>query len=314
MVQLKYTISQLEKYYDVISQTKPKSFNGKTFEQYYQDNWESKIKYPLKDVICGDIEKLIEIKKSAGSKYKNNRKIKELFNYDKTKSKNIKPLLSKLQPKIASFFENNIEIHTCYFCNIDFINVFNTKSKRKKNGFTLDHLIDKATYPLFALSIYNLIPSCYICNSKLKGSKEIWTQEKGIVKVSPSAKNFKFDQQVKFKTFMKPPSIQINDKIDFDLLLKEDFTDDYTQYIDVFELNGRYEYFKPYILNMIKKRRIYPDSRIKEIALLTRQPIEKVKQDLFGEVLYEDDNSKHSLAKLTKDIANELSLYSGFQK
>lgn len=32
----------------------------------------------------------------------------------------------------------------------------------------LDHYYDKGKYPYLALSFYNLIPSCNICNSKFK--------------------------------------------------------------------------------------------------------------------------------------------------
>lgn len=44
--------------------------------------------------------------------------LKKIFNYDYN-SKN------KIQPKIKSFFEKELVIKTCYFCNIDFVNSFN---------------------------------------------------------------------------------------------------------------------------------------------------------------------------------------------
>ncbi len=79
---------------------------------------------------------------------KDNEFIKFLFDYTDLQ-----------QSKIAPFFENNLEISTCYYCNIDFVNTYNTKNG-KKNKFTLDHYFDKSTYPYLALSLYNLIPSC----------------------------------------------------------------------------------------------------------------------------------------------------------
>jgi hypothetical protein len=41
---------------------------------------------------------------------------------------------------------------------------------------TLDHFFDKATYPIFAISLGNLIASCYHCNSSLKGKKNFFTR------------------------------------------------------------------------------------------------------------------------------------------
>lgn len=37
---------------------------------------------------------------------------------------------------------------------------------------TLDHFYSKSEYPFLSLSLYNLIPSCYTCNSSLKGVRD----------------------------------------------------------------------------------------------------------------------------------------------
>jgi 5-methylcytosine-specific restriction endonuclease McrA len=39
---------------------------------------------------------------------------------------------------------------------------------------TLDHFFPKAEYPYLALSLYNLVPACQVCNSSLKGSKNFF--------------------------------------------------------------------------------------------------------------------------------------------
>jgi len=109
---------------------------------------------------------------------------------------------------------------------------------------------------------------------------------------------------------MKNKNLQVEDVADFELLLKEDFSDIYTKYIEVFELNGRYDYHKYKVLEMINKRKQYPDSRIKELAILTQKTEEEVKQDLFGEYIFDsNDLHKRPLSKLIKDIAQELGLY-----
>ena len=217
--------------------------------------------------------------------------IAEIFDYQ-----------NKYQQPISKIFREHIEIHTCFYCNIDFINVFKSTNKNFKSGYTLDHVKNKNEYPHLALSLYNFVPACYICNSKLK-------KEKDIGDVSPTASTFDFDQKVTFKTFMQNNNLQIEEPNDFDLLLKEDFTDVYQKYIDVFELDGRYAYHKDKVIEMINKRKAYPDSRIEELAALTRKTHEEVKQDLFGAYLFDaDDLHKRPLSKLTRDIAKELGL------
>ena len=302
MIQVSYSSNIEDDYYVIIAQSKMQQFNNITFESYYNQYIKSKIGgYELKDLLCSDYEKLLEIKDEIKTKYSSqNNIIKQLFNYDKAKSKTITPKLSKLQPKISKFIQDKVGVDTCYFCNIEFINKFKNAKGEIKNGFTLDHYIDKGKYPFLALSLYNLIPSCYTCNSKVKGSDEINN-------LSPSSSKFDFDKKVKFRTFMENDNLQIVDERDFRLLLKENFSDNYQEYIDGFLLNERYEYHKQKVIEMINKRKEYPDSRIKELAHLSQKTEEEVKQDLFGEYLSETLH-KQPLGKLIQDISKELDI------
>jgi len=301
MLKIEYSKKFLDDYYTLIATSKATKFQGLTFEKYYDKHYKQKIEYSLKELLCGDFEKLTEIKEKHKTKLQKDKSLQAFFNYDKNKSKTFRPLISKLQPKISKYFEDNGNIHTCYFCNIDFINSFKTRKNETKNGFTLDHFLDKATYPFLALSIYNLIPSCYVCNSKVKGINAIKAP-------APTSKEFDFDNKVKFRTFIKNENLLVTNEDDFDLLLKEDFSNIYEEYINTLELNGRYEYHKYKVIEFINKRKLYPDSRIKELAQMTQQTEEKVKHDLFGEFLIGDTLHKRPLSKLTKDIAKELEL------
>lgn len=287
-------------YYKLIANSKAEKFKKLTFEEYYDIHYKSKLKYSLEDILCGDFQKLNEIKNRLGTKYKNGNSIKKLFNYDKSSSKNLQVLISKLQPKISKFIETHIEVHTCYFCNIEYINKFRNSKNEIKNAFTLDHMIDKATYPFLALSLYNLVPSCYTCNSKVKRTNEIKN-------LSPSDEEFDFEEKVKFKTFINNQELQIEQNSDFELLLKENFSSNYDEYIKILELDNRYKYHKDKAIEMIHKRRDYPDSRIKELSMLTQKTEEEVKQDLFG-IYLKDDLHRRPLSKLIKDISQELGL------
>lgn len=289
MIKIAYkeNISQL--YYDDLSKRKFQNEENKTLEEIFDEKFKTEFDCSLNDLLCGSFEELHAIKNRLGNMSKR-EDVKVVFNYEKKFQ----------QPVISKFFEKYIEVHTCYFCNIEFINKFITSDKKTKNGFTLDHYIDKGKYPYLGLSLYNLIPSCSTCNSKVKGIKEVHT-------FSPSSSSFDFNEKVKFKTFMMNENLQINNEDDFSLLLKEDFFDIYKDYIDVFELDGRYEYHKYKVIEMINKRKDYPDSRIKELAKLTEKTEENVKQDLFGEYLSEDLH-RQPLGKLICDISEELGL------
>jgi 5-methylcytosine-specific restriction endonuclease McrA len=285
MVKINYTDSFLDAYYKDISNRKFKSKSYKTLEQIYQEEFQDIIGVDLKTLLIGKYDKLPKIE--LNDEIKN--RLKKVFNYS-----------NKFQKHISDLFKKHLDIHTCYYCNIDFINIFKTRNKNILTGYTLDHIINKAKYPYLSLSLYNLIPTCYICNSKLKKDKDIGD-------MVPTNSNFDFDSKVKFKTFITNKNLQIESKNDFELLLKEDFSDIYDKYIDILELDGRYEYHKYKVIELINKRREYPDSRIKELSDLTQKTVQEVKYDLFGEYL--DENlHKRPLSKLIKDITQELGL------
>ncbi len=290
MIKIAYKKNITQTYYDNLANRKFQKENNKTLKELFDEKFKTEFDCTLEDLLYGSFEKLQEIKDRLGDMSKRDD-VKALFKYEK-----------KFQEHISKFFEQYVEVHTCYFCNIEFINTFMTKDEKIKNGFTLDHYIDKGKYPYLALSLYNLIPSCYTCNSKVKRVRSVET-------LSPASTHFDFNNKVKFKTFMQNRNLQIDCEEDFDLLLKEDFSDIYKQYIDVFELDGRYKYHKYKVIEMISRRKEYPDSRIKELALLTQKTEEEVKQDLFGEYLFEDEDlHKRPLSKLVRDISEELGL------
>jgi len=65
-------------------------------------------------------------------------------------------------------------VRTCLYCNRNYtLTVIDNDIEDVKKRFItrpeFDHFFDKKTHPILALSIYNLIPSCKICNSSLKG-------------------------------------------------------------------------------------------------------------------------------------------------
>ncbi len=298
MLKVKYLPNIENLYYNTIANSKADKFNGSTFEEYYNKNYKKILQYNLKEILCGDFEKLLILKNKIGKR--NSNDIKSFFNYDKSKINKNNPLISKLQPKISKFFEQNVKVHTCYYCNIDFINIFK-KQNELKNGFTLDHVLEKADYSYFALSLYNLVPSCYVCNSKVKDSKIPFDN------FSPTNKNFDFNEKVKFKSFIINTNLQIKKEEDFYIKLIENFSNKFDDYVTSLNLNNRYDYHKYKVLEMIEKRRKYPDSRIKELANLTTQSVEDIKQDLFGIYIKEELHIK-PLSKLIKDISEELGL------
>ncbi|MCF0055346.1 hypothetical protein [Dyadobacter sp. CY356] len=66
-----------------------------------------------------------------------------------------------------------LDISTCTYCNRNYTNTVIRNNGYKITRPQFDHYFDKDTYPLLAVSFYNLIPSCSTCNSSIKGTKKM---------------------------------------------------------------------------------------------------------------------------------------------
>lgn len=243
----------------------------------------------FKCLTIGNLRTLQKIKNQIGQK--DNEFIKFLFDYTNLQSS-----------KIAPFFEDNLEISTCYYCNIDYVNTYNTKNG-KKNKFTLDHYFDKSTYPYLALSLYNLIPSCYTCNSKLKRTKEF-------ANLAPSSQKYDFDRKVNFKLKMNDTckNLHIKNKNDIEINLKENYSNNFKDFIKEMYLDERYKAHKDIVFDMIQKAELYPESRLKELQDLTGIPFQKIKKDIFNLIDENEDLSKQPFSKLIVDMSKELGI------
>jgi len=245
----------------------------------------------------------LRIIEQSNIKYKKIKNKKKFIYEAKKELKKIFKYEDKFQEVISKFFEKELETRTCYFCNIHYVNEYKIDNEEYKNEFTLDHYYDKGSYPYLALSLYNLIPSCYTCNSKLKKTKELDI-------FAPNSKDFDFDKKVKFKLFLsdKCQNLNIKSKDDIAIPLKERYSNEYQKYIEVFKLNERYSAHKDIVYEMMKNAELYPKSRLKELQELTGIPYQEIKKDIFKLIDDDTELSKEPFSKLIKDITQELGI------
>jgi hypothetical protein len=296
-IDFKLTEDLKEKYIKLLCSKKfGRGKNSKTVIDKFEEHKKLFDGYTFKDIIFIRPESMRGLIENIEAKNPNINELKKLFKYD-----------GKFQPIIAKFFEEYLNPTTCYYCNIDYINVYGQKSRRNK--FTLDHFIDKGRHPYLALSIFNLIPSCYICNSKLKGSIPFYENNE-LENSNPHLKDFNFDERVKFKLFLSKNcrDFNIKSKNDIEIELKEEYSNNYEKYIEVFKLNERYKAHKDIVFEMIENAQLYPESRLKELEKLTGVPYQQIKRDIFKLIDDEVDLSKEPFSKLKRDIAYELGL------
>lgn len=235
--------------------------------------------------------------------------LKSLFNY------------RKWQPKISNFFMQHagkLDVHTCFYCETSYINKYEDKNSKDRNHFDLDHFLPKTLCPIVGLSIRNFIPSCAVCNEKLKRKEipgisdtevPISDKKDEIVKMCPSSNNYTFDEDVSIR-------IEPVKKEDFTrtLRLQEqperyeiqfENTDDFSPYrneIKMFHLEERYNYHKMEALRLYDLLNDYPPELVQKISeLFNGKDADEVKEDLFG--LSFSYNQHRCFDKMKQDIA-----------
>lgn len=271
--------------------------NTKTLRKHWKDTCKaipelSGFNFSLKTLLSAPFKMLLSIAKAFD-------KALEVAN-EQRKAEIKKTLLEKVfkydtyyqRTKITPFFRDHadeLRLHTCHYCDMAYINTYEytdkgSGCKRKASHFDLDHVLGKADYPIFALSLYNLVPSCPTCNERLKGSDMLSKSRRVMSKFSPTCQSFNFDSKVEIELLplgeVRLPFMENagNYEIDFDSHKDKD----YEKYIERFRLKERYNYHKAEALRLNDLRMRYPDANIASIATLLHIPFDEVKEDIFG--------------------------------
>ncbi|MBA4240445.1 MAG: hypothetical protein C0448_06950 [Sphingobacteriaceae bacterium] len=110
--------------------------------------------------------------------------------------------------KIRNLYLENLNVKVCPYCNRNYVSFIEHDSS-KVIGPTMDHFLSKTNHPLLAASFYNLIPSCYVCNSNIKGDQ----QTKIEYNLNPFIDGF--GETAKFILKSKNKPYQVKLKIDY---------------------------------------------------------------------------------------------------
>lgn len=86
-------------------------------------------------------------------------------------------------------FVANIGIKVCPYCNRQYITSYTAKDESDKTTADIDHYYPKSLYPYLQMNIYNMIPSCSVCNSKMKGKSD----ERHLNPYKDSTESLKFE-------------------------------------------------------------------------------------------------------------------------
>ena len=200
--------------------------------------------------------------------------------------------------------------NTCVYCNRQYVftvvkgegNVADERIARP----VFDHWFPKNSHPLLSLSLFNLIPSCHICNSSVKGSDEYslathihpYVHENGhpdfTFKVSAAAK-----KEVIWEVKLDAALGSKEERTIEDLCLNEIYTmHGATEVKDLMDFKQKYPagYLKQLLQDVLKKG-------VDNGQSLT---LEDVYRMLFGVELKEEKHLDRPLSKMKYDILHDM--------
>ena len=232
--------------------------------------------------------------------------------YDKIDSELRKKIIDSKNISVCPYCNRNYISSTykflqCNICNQELLVIDGTEKecpgcKQEIKGLTkvvntaqLDHFFPKDSYPLFAVSFYNLIPSCYSCNH-VKFNKDL--------KHSPYDSSFPFDD-VKF-TYIPKSTDKIEIKID-------SCNPDFINGIRILGIEELYQSHIDVVNELIWKKEVYTKSYRDGLSkILNQTDLElseaEVNRFITGYYTDKENYGKRPLSKMVTDISKEIGL------
>lgn len=208
-----------------------------------------------------------------------------------------------------------MKTNVCPYCNRQYISVIKGS---KRTSATFDHYKREATFPMLKISLYNLIPACYGCNSILKGTaneEHLYPWEDDPVNLKFSYVDSHSPKTNFLKTYYK--RFSYDNVYDLTIKIESDPSDSKSQNsLNIFKLEDAYQVHNTYASNLIAKSFKYEQGSYKDdiFNFLSSKDILTDKKKL-DELLYgmSFDNNTHNkndmntpLYKLTHDLVHKV--------
>ncbi len=210
-------------------------------------------------------------------------------------------------PYAASIIEE-LNVKVCPYCNCQY--TVTVTSRKKSIRPQLDHYICKSKYPYFAVTLWNLVPSCSACNQR----KTDKTEEVLYPYADEIGTDFVFQTRLNRGIRYLFGDEDAGAEFDLELIQANPFVpDDLLEKVnkskEIFDLEHIYKAHKDYVLLLFQKHHIYNEAYLQEL------------QDVFGKLFSDTREMKkmfyvldidpckwgdRPLSKLTHDIDQEI--------
>lgn len=266
------------------------------FYQYFYGKHGNLKENNIKNLLLADKQQMEKYINKFGKISRNNSKelCEKIFRYDTFSGRKCAYNILKIQ-----------KVKGCPYCNRQYIFTLGNHKVRPQ----FDHYYPKSIYPYLALSIFNLIPSCSICN-QAKSSFD--THDCPILYPYEE----EFGDEVRFRTISDDIKYIHGMTDDFDLYLQMDGVDSekekkIKQQYKQLHLKELYDEHKDYVRDIAWNHYINSEDRIDEIMRVFPQMFstrEEAIAIVYMNDVRKENLGKRPLAKLTRDIYRELEI------
>jgi hypothetical protein len=214
-----------------------------------------------------------------------------IFNYTALRSSIFcKELFTKISMNAVS----------CPYCNdnnLKIVKIRKTSSKdtKLKAYLDLDHFYSKSVHPYFAVSFFNLIPTCHDCNSGDKGDKPFTIE----THVHPYYEAF--DDFYRFKISLKA---LLGDPLD-EIAIEKFGLKPLDITLDNLQLEARYSVYLSEAEKLVK---FFSDYKAKYVGTPEENFFTEAIFDLKGVPQYKKDILKHQRGKMNRDILRQIDI------
>lgn len=190
-------------------------------------------------------------------------------------------------------------LHFCPYCNINDVYAVLDENGEKICRPDIDHFLPKSENPEKQLDLENLVPSCLMCNQRLKGTIPFSDEDY----LNPYKEDFDAIMEIKLDLIGANYLSEKNFKIIFEKRkgVRCEKAKKAKNNIDVFKLEERYQYYKDEIIPIMRRIDFYKQQKRLEIEKLFNKnyciPFRKM---LFPEENCDINNTR--LGKLKKDV------------
>ena len=203
-------------------------------------------------------------------------------------------------------FMNALGIKVCPYCNREYITSYYVSENRNKKVRTTtdtDHYYPKSYFPLLSMNIHNMVPSCSICNSRMKLNKVKCKEDAHLYPYRDASDSLIFE--IPFSNIEELYGFSEDDiNIQLKVMNQRNVSNRAEQSKKLFRLEETYEAHTDVVFKLLNNIRNYSSESYERI-------FRKNYTDIFGgyenfrKVLYpflSEDEKNTPLVKMQKDI------------